>query len=170
MNIAHTEYKPDRRQRPEALALLVMTMTLSSPMTANATSISSYATRHTIGHFDASGIDSVGNAMKLLVTEQRKRSIKRRIFEQIGVRLCDDLLLLPYRTADFLAELEIEPDYILPTEENGLSIEFRRDGIYHLIEFIPTGEIVFLKKVGKHIETWDLVVDNYFDILQSELV
>lgn len=168
MNTTQSEYNTQRRQRPEAVALLMMSMTLSvAPNTM--THIAVGAVRHSNCQFDASSPAYVVNIMKLFAIDRRKRQIKQRIYNVEGVHLPDDLFSLPYQTADQLAILEIEPDYILSTEDKGLSIEFRQDGIYHLIEFLPTGEIVLLKKQGKQINTWDLTADNYLLTLQNQL-
>lgn len=73
-------------------------------------------------------------------------------------------------TVRLLTNRGIEPDFLLPTADNGFSVEFRQDGVYYLVEFLPTGEVALLKKQGKQIDTWDLTVDNYLYILQTQLV
>lgn len=169
MDLSHTLYAPVYRQRPEALALLFMTMTLATPANANS-NITSFATRQGSGQFDSNNSENIINAIKLEIIEKRKRQLKQRISKSIHAGFGDELFSLPYKTADLLAELGIEPNYILPTADGGLSIEFQHNGTYHLIEFMQTGEIAFLKKKDRRIDAWDLTTDNYLSVIQAELV
>ena len=65
-----------------------------------------------------------------------------------------------------LAALAIVPLYVVQTEAVD-SIEFRYQGWYYAIEFLPVGEIALVRKKGNHIDGWDLRPDTYLDTLYS---
>lgn len=74
---------------------------------------------------------------------------------------------------DFLASLLDYPheiSFINPIPEGGVMIEFRKDGVYNVLEFYNDGDIVFVNRTsdGK-MKAWDLNKDNYLQTVITEI-
>lgn len=91
------------------------------------------------------------------------------IAKQNGVNLPVNIIDFPDKTLAILKAKGITPDFINPTQDNSLMIEFKVDGIYHMAEFHTDGDIVLLKKSSDELEAWDLRSGNYFDKLIEQL-
>lgn len=160
----------DYRKSPLLTTFALFAMTTISPTQPNITVNFPFVANGAYSGSSKSSIDSAG--MFLFVQEQleyQNKNKKTHLAESLGIQLPYPNECLPDETIDYLQNLGITPDFINPTQEGGLMIEFQAEGVYHMVEFFSDGDIVFLKRGAKATEAWDLTSSNYLPKLKSEL-
>jgi hypothetical protein len=65
-------------------------------------------------------------------------------------------------TLRLLAELGLEPSWLLPSPEGGICIAFARDGRYAEIQFLNRGEIITTRSEGA--ESLSQILQSGFDL------
>lgn len=74
------------------------------------------------------------------------------------------------RALDLLNSKNISQEFLNPSPEGGIIIEFYNNDNYYLIEFFNDEEVVFLKRdPNKRRSTWDLTSNNYLNTIEREI-
>ena len=93
----------------------------------------------------------------------RNRAMKMNITspEQWSLDRGNDLLRL-------LQRLNIKTEFVNPSHEGGLVVEFLKSDAYYLVEIFNDEDIVFLRRANERM-AWDLTEDNFIQKIEQEL-
>lgn len=67
-----------------------------------------------------------------------------------------------------LDKFDIKTEFVNPSHDGGLVVEFFKRQTYYLVEIYNDEDIVFLKRAEKR-EAWDLTEDNFIQEIEQEL-
>jgi hypothetical protein len=160
----------DVRKSPLIPALVVMTMTSFTPLPCTVNLVGSNP-----GIMRGATAPNVSREGLSLFLEELERHSKKqaetgKLAKSKGIDLPDTISNLPDETVKLLADQGVTPDFINPSQEDSLIIEFTADSKYYMAEFYNDGEIILLVRGNNGRDIWGLNSDNYLKKLKQELV